>query len=113
MTLPYAANRAESLSPPTNSSHDKAALSRIEVLAAAIERMGMSSVASILLRAFKPAAWTGSQLLWMMQPFFSSRRNDPTAGVAGLALFLEKEANIDSFIERLNVGHQQRTEGGR
>jgi hypothetical protein len=113
MSLPYAANRAENLTPPTNAPLDEAAGSRMEALAARVERLGMSAVASMLLRAFKPAAWAGSQMLWLLQPFLSTPRKDPTAGIAGLASFFESEANIDALIERLEGPRANPREGAR
>jgi hypothetical protein len=102
MSLSYAANRAEDSTPPTNRTPGEAQQGSIEALAAAIERVGMSGVAPVLLRAFKPAAWAGGQLLWMLQPFFGGARTGSTTGVAGLASFLEHEENIEALIERLD-----------
>ncbi len=102
MSLLYAAKRAESLTPPENRPLEEATRDRIEAIAGAIERMGMSGVAPLLLRAFKPAAWAGGQLLWMLQPFAGQGRNSSSAEIAALASFFEDESSMEALIERLD-----------
>ncbi len=110
MSLPYAANIAEDSTPPTNRTPDEASQDRAplgcEALASAIERVGMSAVAPVFLRVFKPAAWAGGQFLWMLQPFFGSVRPGSTMSIAGLASFLESEDNIEALIDRLDRGRR-------
>ena len=78
-------------------------------LAGAIERAGMAGVASLLLRATRPLAWMGGQMLWVLQPFaeaFGGGRAH--LSVSAIAQALEHEGSVDDLIERLDLHTKDR-----
>ena len=78
-------------------------------LAGAIERAGMAGVASVLLRATRPLAWMGGQMLWVLQPFteaFGGGR--APLSVSAIAHMLEHEGSVDDLIDQLNTPTKDR-----
>ena len=83
----------------------------------AIRDTGLSAPAAIALSAFRPLAWFGGQLLWVLQPFLAGmhgewrrgHRHGLTTGTGAanmpslpvLAELLEDEKSIDRLVEHL------------
>lgn len=76
-----------------------------DVVAGHIRRAGMGGLAALLLHTFKPLAWVGGQLFWMIQPFFETPGTGRQTGslVAGLAKLLERENGVDELVEQLRT----------
>ena len=74
-----------------------------DTVAARIEAAGMRGPAAVLLHAFKPLAWMGGQLAWILQPFLEgmgSNRHSPLS-ISRLASLLESERGVDELLDRL------------
>src|SRR5438874_13693989 len=74
-----------------------------ELVAEHIKRAGMGDLAAVLLHTFKPVAWVGGQMLWMLQPFVEGLgigKGTPVSTI-GLAKLLESENGVDELVERL------------
>jgi hypothetical protein len=72
-------------------------------LAARIDAAGMSGVATVLLQAFRPLAWMGGQVAWMLQPFMDGTGADrrSSLSMSGLASLLESERGVDDLLASL------------
>ena len=84
--------------------HDPRPLTADDV-AHRINQAGMGDVATLLLHTFKPLAWVGGQVAWILQPFVDGlgRQNHSPLSVSGLAQILEREGGVDEIIERLRT----------
>jgi hypothetical protein len=68
-----------------------------------IEAAGMRGLAVVLLHAFKPLAWMGGQMAWVLQPFLEGpgpNKRSPLS-ISGLANLLESEQGVDNLLDRL------------
>jgi hypothetical protein len=66
----------------------------------------MAGPAGLLLHVFKPLAWTGGQMLWVLQPVLDALGTGRGGrashlSVPGLAGLLERETGVDDLIEQL------------
>ena len=73
----------------------------VEQAAEVIGQHGLHLPALIVLEAFRPFAFLGGQLLWVLQP--SLGLVAPKTTIGELARFLEDSRAIDSLIERLDA----------
>lgn len=97
-----AARRAEALPPPSETSAQALPESEIDAIAGAIERAGMSGVASLLLQAFKPLSWVGGQVMWALEPLASGVVGRRAGVLTGLAGLLEQDSGVEALIARLD-----------
>lgn len=76
-----------------------------DVIADHIQRAGMGDLAAVLLQTFKPLAWVGGQMVWMLQPFVEGLGigGRTSVSVTELAKLLESENGVDDIIARLRV----------
>src|SRR4051794_2692158 len=103
MSLPQrlSTTEAESSSSPSKPQSPSSSAGQdypeVESLASAIKKAGMAGPALMLLHTFKPLAWVGGQLLWMLEPFFGSGRasNGSSPSFARIAGLLEREEQVD------------------
>jgi len=108
---PFSRERKQNSTPPLTAPAnpdgeelaEAAALTTAAELAEKIQRTGMAGPALVLLHALKPLAWTGGQMLWMLEPFTGSGRGAARSplSIPGLARFLEREGSVDELIQRL------------
>ncbi|HEX8231084.1 MAG TPA: hypothetical protein VF826_17485 [Chloroflexia bacterium] len=88
----------------------------VDVVAAAIERAGLTEPATLALEVGKPLSWLGGQMLWVFQPFadvLGIRARKGPLSVEGVARMLEQEGGTDALLERLDAGVKSRKRGGR
>jgi len=68
-------------------------------VASRIRRYGMEAPAVLVLETFRPLAFFGSQLLYLVQPLFGWGGDEWLSG--GGASLLEDPENLSSLIERI------------
>jgi hypothetical protein len=103
-----------SLSQPVSTSveHTDSRSEIIQQVADRVQRAGMGGPVAIFLHTFKPLAWVGGQLAWVLQPFADAlnpgeRTSDSAISLSGVARLLENEKGVEELLEKL------RTPGGR
>jgi hypothetical protein len=80
----------------------------VEQAAEVIRQRGLRLPALVILESFKPFAFLGGQLLWVLQPTLSLFASRATVGE--LARLLEDANSTDALIARLDV--DKTLEGG-
>ncbi len=115
-THPVSGNTAHSHNHGHNHEHEREREREQDIarIGQAIRDAGLSAPAAIALSAFRPLAWLGGQLLWVLQPFLVGMHGEWRRGHTGtgtstanapslftLAELLEDEKNIDRLVEHL------------
>ncbi len=103
LSMLYPGRKRKPLTLPQSLSTEPESHSSPDVIADYIRSSGMADLVAVLLQTFKPLAWVGGQMLWMLQPFIEGPglgRHSPLS-TAGLARLLEREHGVDEIVDRL------------